>query len=87
MEWFSKRLEESSEDHISNNDKIEIVTHLLRSQTFDRFLATKFPGLKRYGGEGAESMMAFFLEFLKLSAKGIISYLYLASTTSQMQFI
>lgn len=31
-------------------------------QEFDHFLATKFATVKRYGGEGAESMMGFFYE-------------------------
>lgn len=31
-------------------------------QEFDHFLATKFATVKRYGGEGAESMMGFFHE-------------------------
>lgn len=39
-------------------------------QEFDHFLATKFATVKRYGGEGAESMMGFFHELLKLSAYG-----------------
>jgi probable 2-oxoglutarate dehydrogenase E1 component DHKTD1 len=36
-------------------------------------LATKFATVKRYGGEGAESMMGFFHELLKLSAYGGIT--------------
>ncbi|PIO34739.1 hypothetical protein AB205_0089000 [Aquarana catesbeiana] len=32
---------------------------------FDHFLATKFSTVKRYGGEGAESMMGFFHELFK----------------------
>lgn len=31
-------------------------------------MATKFATVKRYGGEGAESMMGFFHELLKMSA-------------------
>jgi len=38
---------------------------LLRSEILDTFLGTKFPTLKRYGLEGAESMLAFFHELLK----------------------
>jgi probable 2-oxoglutarate dehydrogenase E1 component DHKTD1 len=32
-------------------------------------LALKFPTVKRYGGEGAESMMAFFDQIIRDSAK------------------
>ncbi len=35
---------------------------------FDHFLATKFATVKRYGGEGAESMMGFFHELFHQSA-------------------
>lgn len=45
---------------------------MLKSQVFDNFLANKFSGVKRYGGEGAESMMAFFSEFFKLSSEDTI---------------
>lgn len=31
-------------------------------------MATKFATVKRYGGEGAESMMGFFHELLKMAA-------------------
>lgn len=43
---------------------------LVKSQAWDNFLATKFGSLKRYGGEGAESLLVFLNEILKLSAKG-----------------
>jgi len=38
-------------------------------QAFDNFLAKKFPTVKRYGGEGAESMMAFFDELFLQSSR------------------
>lgn len=66
-EWFSNRMEQSIEDSLTKEDKIRLALELIRSQAFDHFLASKFPGLKRYGGEGAESMMGFFAELLKLS--------------------
>lgn len=56
---------------LRNDIKQEIAIELLKSQTFDNFLANKFAGLKRYGGEGAESMMAFFIEFFRIAAQGI----------------
>lgn len=37
-------------------------------QEFDHFLATKFATVKRYGGEGAESMMGFFYELFHQAA-------------------
>ena len=41
---------------------------LISYQAFDNFLAKKFPTVKRYGGEGAESMMAFFDELFLQSS-------------------
>uniref|UniRef100_A0A8D0Q467 2-oxoadipate dehydrogenase complex component E1 n=1 Tax=Sus scrofa TaxID=9823 RepID=A0A8D0Q467_PIG len=40
----------------------------LKKEAFDHFLATKFATVKRYGGEGAESMMGFFYELLRTAA-------------------
>lgn len=42
--------------------KLRLAKHLLQSQAFDNFMAKKFATVKRYGAEGAESMMAFFDE-------------------------
>ena len=42
--------------------KKSLALEMLKSQSFDNFLATKFQSVKRYGGEGAEAMMGFFTE-------------------------
>ncbi|KAF2897265.1 hypothetical protein ILUMI_08905 [Ignelater luminosus] len=72
IEWFSNRMENLPRENLDKQTKITLATELLKSQTFDNFLANKFSGLKRYGGEGAESMMAFFYEFFRLSAQDTI---------------
>lgn len=60
-EWLAKNYEKLiSEKNVSTSMRNEILELLLKSQTWDNFVATKFPSVKRYGGEGAESMMAFF---------------------------
>lgn len=74
-EWFGKRMESTANETLDDTTRINIATELLKSQAFDNFLANKFTGLKRYGGEGAESMMAFFSEFFKLSTKGTVSFI------------
>ncbi|XP_017781727.1 PREDICTED: probable 2-oxoglutarate dehydrogenase E1 component DHKTD1 homolog, mitochondrial [Nicrophorus vespilloides] len=78
IEWFSQRLEEISHETLSDEDKRRIGAEVLKSQNFDRFLANKFTGVKRYGGEGAESMMAFFSEFFQLSANDGLEQIILA---------
>lgn len=48
----------------SAETKLKLAKHLTQSQTFDNFMAKKFGTVKRYGAEGAESMLAFFDEVL-----------------------
>ncbi|XP_054712034.1 2-oxoadipate dehydrogenase complex component E1-like isoform X2 [Uloborus diversus] len=67
-EWFAKEFEKIQQEFsLSNAERKEIANELIKSQVFDNFLATKFTSVKRYGGEGAESMMAFFLEIFRQS--------------------
>jgi probable 2-oxoglutarate dehydrogenase E1 component DHKTD1 len=54
--------------------KKAIAKEMLKSQVFDKFMASKFATVKRYGAEGAESMVAFFQELFFLSAKGFSIY-------------
>jgi len=62
IEWLSSQAEKSQEEEISAERKQSLASLMLRCQAFDHFLAAKFSTLKRYGGEGAETMMAFFDE-------------------------
>lgn len=45
----------------------EMAKLLLKFECFDHFLAIKFPTTKRFGGEGAESMAAFYKQILESS--------------------
>ncbi|XP_061576991.1 2-oxoadipate dehydrogenase complex component E1 [Cololabis saira] len=67
-EWFSDRFEELKRESFSPEKKKQLAKVMLESQEFDHFLATKFATVKRYGGEGAESMMGFFYELFHQSA-------------------
>ena len=49
---------------ITDGERKRLAEEMLKSQNFDNFLAIKFSNVKRYGGEGAEAMMAFFVELL-----------------------
>lgn len=69
-EWFASRMESTVVgESLSNEEKTNLATELLRSEAFDHFLAAKFVTVKRYGGEGAESMMGFFSETFRLAAE------------------
>lgn len=59
-EWVIENFERVRQEQVSPSEKKEIAALLIKSQVWDNFLATKFPTVKRYGGEGAESMLAFF---------------------------
>nr|XP_056703211.1 2-oxoadipate dehydrogenase complex component E1 [Euleptes europaea] len=65
-EWIGKRFEELKQEAFTTEEKKHLSRLMLESQEFDHFLASKFATVKRYGGEGAESMMGFFHELLKL---------------------
>lgn len=77
-EWLAENYEKSigampPETMITDNCKREVLELMLKSQSWDNFLATKFPTVKRYGAEGAESMMAFFWQLLRSAAAHDIS--------------
>uniref|UniRef100_A0A673C0Q3 2-oxoadipate dehydrogenase complex component E1 n=1 Tax=Sphaeramia orbicularis TaxID=375764 RepID=A0A673C0Q3_9TELE len=67
-EWFADRFEEHKKKAFSAEEKKHLARVMLESQEFDHFLATKFSTVKRYGGEGAESMMGFFCELFHRAA-------------------
>ncbi|XP_072811092.1 2-oxoadipate dehydrogenase complex component E1 isoform X2 [Vicugna pacos] len=67
-DWFAKRFEELKKEAFTTEERKHLSKLMLESQEFDHFLAAKFATVKRYGGEGAESMMGFFYELLKMSA-------------------
>ncbi|XP_034541856.1 probable 2-oxoglutarate dehydrogenase E1 component DHKTD1, mitochondrial [Notolabrus celidotus] len=70
-EWFADRFEELKKTSFSTEERKQLAKIMLESQEFDHFLATKFATVKRYGGEGAESMMGFFHElFYQLAHSG-----------------
>ncbi|KAJ8724298.1 hypothetical protein PYW08_015772 [Mythimna loreyi] len=70
-EWFAQRIE-AGQDSIDNARRLEIVRELLHSQAWDKFLSIKYPTVKRYCGEGAESLLTFFSSLFRLTtAEGV----------------
>lgn len=67
-------MEQSVHEELDHSIRRNLAKEMLKSQAFDKFLATKFVTVKRYGGEGAESMMGFFMEFFSTSANGMCKY-------------
>uniref|UniRef100_A0A182N116 Transketolase-like pyrimidine-binding domain-containing protein n=1 Tax=Anopheles dirus TaxID=7168 RepID=A0A182N116_9DIPT len=68
-EWLAARYEQLFRAPRPNTERRELAELMLKSQAFDHFLAVKFPTVKRYGGEGAESMMAFYWELFRCAAE------------------
>jgi probable 2-oxoglutarate dehydrogenase E1 component DHKTD1 len=57
---------------LTEEDKLLTNKLLQESEVFDHFLAKKFPGTKRYGLEGAESMIpAMYYLFQDLNKHGV----------------
>lgn len=69
-EWLKEKYEQILEEKsfITTEEKRQLATELLQFQEFDRFMAVKLPSIKRYGGEGSESTVAFFRKLLRSAA-------------------
>ncbi|RUS74783.1 hypothetical protein EGW08_017450 [Elysia chlorotica] len=67
--WFAKQFESRIRISLSPEDQVDLAKLLLKCQAFDHFISTKFATVKRYGGEGGESMMACFEEVFRRSAQ------------------
>lgn len=71
--WWSHFLESESASAATKLDeerKKRIWSLMARSETFDHFLQAKFPSLKRYGLEGAESMLPALDSLFMTASKG-----------------
>ncbi|KAI1316028.1 hypothetical protein EDD11_010492 [Mortierella claussenii] len=55
--WFAHEVESYTKPPITPDDKQRIFELLTKSEVFDHFMGKKFAQVKRYGLEGAESMM------------------------------
>ncbi|XP_017891896.2 probable 2-oxoglutarate dehydrogenase E1 component DHKTD1 homolog, mitochondrial [Ceratina calcarata] len=76
-EWFAETAEKCLAEPLTDETRVAIAMEMLKSQTFEQFMAIKFVSLKRYSGEGAESMTAFFHEFFKLCTNDNLEYVVL----------
>ncbi|VVC91477.1 unnamed protein product [Leptidea sinapis] len=76
-EWFAQRVE-SVPDTIDTARRLEILKELLETQAWDKFLLLKYPFMKRYGAEGAESVLTFFSTLIKLACGDGVEYITLA---------
>ncbi|XP_036324066.1 probable 2-oxoglutarate dehydrogenase E1 component DHKTD1 homolog, mitochondrial isoform X2 [Rhagoletis pomonella] len=85
-EWLAHHFErlvaghqqQDAEFTISNDARRQIAELLIKSQTWDNFMAIRFASVKRYGGEGAESLLAFYWQLLRSAVQVDISDLVVA---------
>lgn len=78
--WFSENFERILEEKnsLSSEEKRKLATQMIQFQEFDRFMNIKLPSIKRYGGEGSESTVAFFRNLLLTSSENEIDTIVLA---------
>jgi 2-oxoglutarate dehydrogenase E1 component len=56
--WIEQRLETGESNfQLSETDKIDLLTDLSAAEGLEKYLASKYPGAKRFGLEGGESLM------------------------------
>ncbi|KAG2386128.1 hypothetical protein C9374_002574 [Naegleria lovaniensis] len=55
--WLAKQLEALQSENMSSQEQKRAMKLMVESEAFDHFMARKFPGVKRYGLEGCESMI------------------------------
>ena len=68
--WIRDRIEERrNEPEYSPEHRRRILERLIRAENFERFLQTRYPGNKRFSGEGADSMIPALGEIFDLAAE------------------
>lgn len=68
-DWLTKEIESRVQNQITDEEKVEIALEMAKSQNFDQFLQKTYPRCKRFGGEGCEPVMAFYLELFRSCGK------------------
>jgi 2-oxoglutarate dehydrogenase E1 component len=71
-DWLQRKMENGTRQ-FSSDAKKAILESLIKAEAFETFLSVKYPGAKRFGLEGSESMMPALDIILKdVVARGII---------------
>lgn len=68
-QWWINTLESKYAGHgFDRDDKLAILTGLVKSETFERFLAKRYPGDKRFSLEGGEALIPVTERILEVAA-------------------
>ena len=64
--WFRERMEKKENLlHFTGNGKKAILNKLIQAESFEKFLAVKFVGTKRFGIDGGESLIPSLEQIIK----------------------
>ena len=67
VNWIKRRLE-TAPFALTDEDKIEVYEQLIKTELFEKFLAKKFPGAKRFGIEGCDALIPMLHDILTRAA-------------------
>ncbi len=69
--WIQDRVENTpASARVDDDDRREIIKDLVAAENFERFLHVKYPGAKRFGLEGGESLIPGLQALLERCASG-----------------
>ncbi len=69
IEWINKNLVETLVGDIDKDEKVKILTEIVRTTRFEQFLHKRFPGAKRFSVEGGESSINAVEKIIDKGAK------------------
>ena len=64
--WFRDRVEKTDDFKFTQNGKEAILNKLIQAEGFEKFLHTKYVGTKRFGLDGAESLIPALEQIIKM---------------------
>ena len=68
--WFRDRIEQDTNAlEFTKNGKEAILNKLVQAEGFEKFLATKYVGTKRFGLDGGESLITALEQIIKISGQ------------------
>jgi 2-oxoglutarate dehydrogenase E1 component len=68
--WFRDRVEKSEDTlHFTKNGKEAILNKLIQAEGFEKFLHIKYVGTKRFGLDGAESLIPALEQIIKIGSQ------------------
>lgn len=69
-EWLRTRIESSRfRLPLSQQDKVRVYEQISRAEGFEQFLQKRYPGEKRFGIEGGESLLAIYHRIMQAAAE------------------